>query len=132
MSNSAKRYSEPSLTLGFNKDCYISWTNISGNKLQINVEVFNSSTTRTIKAFELFVYATDVWGERIWGDDFVYRWTTEKNVKPGAEVKSESVNLPDRSDIHTVYIAVKRVKYSDGATYEVPNGQLNYWHWAIK
>lgn len=127
---SAQRWEEPDVALEMPAGSYGQW-NYSGSKLNFRMEVSNSSAYRTVKAFEAYVYVTDVWGDRIWGENNVKTWTSEVTVKPGAVAYSSYAALPDASDIYEVHVAIKRVRYSDGTVAEVPDYDLNYTWWTI-
>ena len=75
------------------------------------------------------MYAEDVWGNRIYGDNTVYYKTTSKSVAPGITTYCDYITLPDRSRIDTVYVGIKKVIFSDGTVHE--NSSIDYWHWKI-
>lgn len=89
-----------------------------GSNLQIRVRVNNVDTRRTIRAFEVYMYARDVWGDLIYGENIVYYGTTKKTIKPGERAYSAYLTLPNRKDIDRVYAAVKRIVTTDNETIE--------------
>lgn len=105
------------------------WNKVSGDKLNMRVKVTNTSRVNTVKAFELYMYAEDVWGERIYGDTTIYYATTTKKVAPGKSVFSDYMTLPDRSRISTVYVGIKKIIFTDGTIRE--NDSMNYSYWNI-
>ena len=105
---------------------YVQWQTADNDKLKVRFKVTNESETRTVKAFELYVYATDVWDEPLYGDDIVYYETTEKNVEPGETVYSNYIVIPQRKKISKIYGAVHRVLYSDGRIDEIWGPDLEY------
>ena len=102
------------------------WKKYSGDKLGVSVEVTNGSRNRTIKAFELYLRAFDVYGDCIHGDTY-YIETTTKKVKPGKEVKSAYFVIPNRSRIDSVQIAISKVVFDDGSVHECD--APDYWTW---
>lgn len=105
---------------------YVQWQTADNDKLKVRFKVTNESEIRTVKAFELYVYATDVWDEPLYGDDIVYYETTEKNVEPGETVYSNYIVIPQRKKISKIYGAVHRVLYSDGRIDEIWGPDLEY------
>lgn len=108
------------------------WQKVSGNKMQARFSVYNpAESDKTVKAFELYVYAKDVWGNRIYGDTTYYYWTTKKNVAPGKSVYSDYCTIPDRSEVETLHVAIKKFIYTDGTIVEIKDDDLDYWKWTI-
>ena len=64
----------------------------------MRVKVTNTAKRKTIKAFEMYMYAVDVWGDPIYGEDMVYYGTTEKTVSPGQTVYTCLLNTSDAAD----------------------------------
>ena len=107
------------------------WQKLSGDKMKARFTVTNpSEATKTVKAFELYLYATDVWGDRIYGDS-VYYWTTKKNIAPGKSAYSDYCTIPDRSDVDQLHVAIKKFVYTDGTIVEIEEKDLNYWKWTV-
>ena len=75
------------------------------------------------------MYATDVWGDKIYGDS-IYYGTTTKTVKPGQSVFSDYFLLPNRSRISKVWCGVKKVIFSDGTIRE--NSTVDYGCWTVR
>lgn len=107
------------------------WTKLSGDKMKARFTVTNDSSCDTIRAFELYAYATDVWGERIYGEKTIYYWTTKKNVGPGKSVYSDYVTIPDRSDVDKLHVGVKRYVYDDGTVIEHNDWDVDYSTWTV-
>ena len=128
-SGSAKAYQEPWVPLIFQDKARGEWRKARNDQLSFRVKVTNSSRSHTVRAFELYMYATDVWGDKIYGDS-IYYGTTTKTVKPGKSVFSDYFLIPDRSRIGTVYCGIKKVIFSDGTIRE--NSTVDYSSWTIK
>ena len=86
--------------------------------LRMRVTVENTSPARAVEAFEIYMYATDAWGDPLYGEDYVYYETTEKLVEPFETAMSEYVTMPRASDISRVYAGIHRVKYDNGEVAE--------------
>lgn len=124
-------FQDPAMALYIKDDAYAEWYNLSGDKIQIHFQVTNKAKHKTVKAFELYAYATNVWGNRIYGTTTVYYWTTTKNVKPGATVYSDYVTMPDRSEINTIYCGISRIIYTDGSIETLEDDEVDYSAWSI-
>ena len=128
-SGNAKPYQEPWVPLIFLDNARGQWQNSSGDKLSFRAKVTNTSRTHTVRAFEFYMYATDVWGDKIYGDS-IYYGTTSKAVKPGQSVFSDYFLLPNRSRISKVWCGVKKVIFSDGTIRE--NSTVDYGCWTVR
>lgn len=122
--------SDPKMVLYFKNGSYAEWEYLNGNKLKIHFQVTNKGKEKTVKAFELYVYAEDVWGNELYGNN-VYYATTTKKVAPGKTVYSDYITIPKRSSIATVKCGIHKVAYTDGTTYTVPETQIDYATWTI-
>lgn len=134
LSASNTPYQEPAVPIGMAVNSYgeWKWEDDRSDYLSIHMEVTNFSRTRSVSAFEIQVYAEDVWGKRIYGEKTVYTHTTIKNVKPGETVYSDYITIPNRSRIFKVYAAVTKARLSDGTICEhasIP--QESYVNWEI-
>ena len=101
-----------------------------GDMLRMRVTVENTSPARAVEAFEIYMYATDAWGDPLYGEDYVYYETTEKLVEPFETAMSEYVTMPRASDIARVYAGIHRVKYDNGEVVEAD--PINYAWWDIE
>ena len=125
----AKACEEPYVPLIIQDGAYGQWNKRGGDKIQVRVEVTNVSRTKTIKAFEMYVYAEDVYGCPIYGDDTVYCDTTAKRVGPGETTYCDYITMPDCSDVCTLYAGVKKVVFTDGTVHE--NASVSYADWTV-
>ncbi len=128
-SSYATPFQEPWVPLIFQEGAWAEWRKAKNDQLGFHAKVTNTSRSHTVRAFELYMYATDVWGDRIYGDKLYYG-TTSKTVKPGASVYSDYFLLPNRSQIATVWCGIKKVIFSDGTIRE--NDTVSYTSWTVK
>lgn len=122
-----KPTAEPSVMLQIPDNSYGQWEFVSGDRLKLRIQVKNASSTRTIVAYELYYYPVDVWGERLIPEDKIYSHTVEKTIKPGETQYSDYVNISNAKKINRVYVAVNKVKYSDGTIRNVLTHNYIYW-----
>ena len=95
------------------------------NQVKIKFEVTNSPLARTVKSFEIYVYAEDVNNKKLYGTS-VYHATTMRNVKAEQTVFSDYFTLPDRNKIKYVYCGIHSVTYQDGSSITIPDEQIEY------
>ena len=121
--------SKDEATLYFKDEAYATWENLSNDKFKIKFQVTNKEYGKTVKAFELYVYAEDTQGNRIYGDTTVYYQTTTRTVSPGKTVYSDDFVIPDRSSIYKVYCGIHKILYADGTTVTIDD--IDYWYWTF-
>lgn len=110
---------------------YASWKKLDGNKLRFGAKLYNHSDNLTLKAVELYFYATDVWGERIYGNTTVYIIESKLKLAPGKKSYPDFIALPNRDRISTVSCGIKRLAYTNGTIVEYDNSDIEYQHWSI-
>ncbi len=126
-----KQYKDPAMALVFANDAYAQWNKLRGDYYEIRFQVTNCAKKKTVKAFELYVYAEDVWGNEIY-DDYVYYSTTTKTVEPGKTVYSDYMTIPNASEISKVYCGIHKVAYTDGSIYSTDESAIDYVYWNIE
>ena len=90
------------------------------------------TAAKRVRSFELYLYATDSRGNRIYGANQIYYATTTKSISSGATAYSDYILIPDQQKIDKVYCGIKRVELSDGTVEEVPDSQVEYFYWTIQ
>jgi len=106
------------------------WDSDSSDILYVRMQFTNTSSYETVEDFEVYVYAEDSMGRRLYGDTTVYTGTTCKTVRPGETVYCDYIGIPKRKQIKFLYAAVKRATLSDGTVCEhefVDWDSFNYW-----
>ena len=118
------------LSAYFADTAYAEWESASNNRLKVHFEVSNQGSGKTIRSFELYVYAVDARGSRLYGQSDVYRWTTQKEIAPGRTVYSDYVTIPNRDEIAKIYCGIHQVTYTDGST--AAAGKVDYASWTYR
>lgn len=127
-SKDAKRYQEPYVPLTIEYSSTGQWRNASGGERGFRFQVTNKSRTHTVKAFEIYYYTENVWGDRI--DSGVYTYTDSHRVAPGKTLYTDYVSLPKRSQISKACAGIHKVIFTDGTVRE--NTSVSYSSWIIK
>ena len=128
-SSYATAYVEDWVPLEFLDGARGEWRNASNRSLGFRAKATNTSRSRTIKAFEMTIYCTDVWGDKIYGST-VYVGTTTKRIKPGESAFSEYFVLPQRDRISTIWAGISKVIFTDGTIRE--NYNISFTSWSYK
>lgn len=118
-------------SLDFSSRMWAQWEFKSGDILSICFEMENLSS-KSVREFELYLYATDTRGNRIYGANQIYYATTVKTIASGRTAYSDYIAIPDESRIDRVYCGIKRVVLSDGTVEEVPDSRVDYSYWTIE
>ena len=92
------------------------WETTDDNKAVVSFDVRNAPYGTSVASFEIYLYATDSFGNRIYGEDYEFNRTTEKDVDPGRTVRSDKFILPQWSKVCSIYCKIYRVKLTDGST----------------
>lgn len=101
-------YSKDLMTLTLNK---AKWSLHASDELGVSFEIRNKEYGIAVESAELYIYAEDALGNKLFGGE-VYKVTTGE-IGPGACVCSEYLYLPGRSSIAKVYCGIHTVKYAD-------------------
>ena len=119
---------EPEIPLKIGSN--FTWDGIpSVNTFFFRVEVTNTSAARTIRGYELSLYTTDVWGNRV-ADTPIYTSTKIQTVRPGETVYCDSFNLGYLASVYTVWVGVSRIVFDDGEVRDVDD--IVYYSCVIK
>lgn len=109
---------------------YIEWENLSGDRLKIRVQVQNSSWNLSVKSFRVNMYADDLWGNNLWGEDYVYYEETDAYIGPGQTGYSNYFHVPDGDEIGRVYFGISDVYCTNGQEYHISD--VEYWYWSLE
>lgn len=123
---------EDGVTLFFeDEDAYASWDYVEDDKLSIKFQVSNSRIGKTIKSFELYVYAVDAQDKNLY-DGMVYHYTSTVAINAGRQLYSDEINLPNATSISKVFCGIHKVTYTDGTSATVDIDEIEYRCWKIK
>ena len=111
---------------------YARWENAANDKLKFRPKLYSHSKVLTLRAVDLVYYATDVWGDRVYGQNQYYRHTSKLTLKPGEKAYTDWVLLPERREIDRVYCGIKRLSYSDGTVVEFEDDEIEFRYWLIE
>lgn len=109
---------------------YIEWQKLSGDRLKIRVQVQNTSWNLSVKSFRVNMYADDLWGNRLWDDDWVYYEDTETYIGPGQTAYTNYFQVPDGDEIGTVHFGISDVYCTNGREYHISD--VEYWYWPLE
>ena len=126
---SAIRNIEPDVALQIFEGSKLEYNKLKGDKFKFRVQVENASSLRTVRAFELRAYITNVWEEPVYGDGYYYYETTRCTIAPNGIAYSDYLIIPNRSDIYKVWVGISRVEYNDGTYAEAD--EIDYWYWTF-
>ena len=90
------------------------WDTIEDDKATLSFDVRNESYGLAVDSFELYLYATDVSGNRLYGSTYEFNRTTNKPVDPGRTVRSDKFILPQWSKVCKIYCRICKVRLTDG------------------
>ncbi len=117
-------------SLSFSDSLWAEWEFKSDDKLSLRFEM-TASKGKSVRSFELYIYAADSRGRRIYGTNQIYHATTEKTIRSGQTDFSDYIIIPKQSQIAFVYCGIKQVTLSDGTIETVPDSQIEYFEWTI-
>ncbi len=109
---------------------YARWQPQGSDQLSVTFELINADYGLWIDAVELYVYATDSWGNKIYGST-IYNGTTNKDIGPGQKLYSDRILLPNRSRISKIYCGVHKIKFF-GDDFGVKTYTVDYYEWSYK
>jgi len=119
-------YRDDWMGICFDEGALADWEMLEDDKLQIRFQVTSRAKEKTIVAFDLYVYATDIAGKKVY-DNNRFFCSTSATIKPGETIYSNAVILPESSRICRVWCGIYEVYYQDGSSYRVPN----YWDYKV-
>ncbi len=108
-------------------NAYAQWDYLNGDILKFRLQVKNTSKTKTVTSYEIYLYPVDSRGNRLIGSKQAYIISGDENIKPGKTVYTPYVKMADSDRIAEVYAAVHKVKYTDGSTDTVAYHDYDCW-----
>lgn len=125
----AEPYQEPENVLFVDRNVRPRIENITNKRAKVSFQVTSIARLKQVKAFELYVYALDVWGQPV-GERLSI--STTRNIKPAESVRSSIIILENSNKVASVHCAIHKVAYEDGTVYTVPESQIQYVSWDVR
>lgn len=123
-----KKSSVSEFALVIPDDSYAKWY-VSDNQLFFNLQVKNTSSSRSVVSFELNFYPIYKDSNNSMGNGKRYT-TIDKTIKPGKTVYTGDISIPNADRIRKITVAIRKIKYSDGT--EVVTNHSDYATWSIE
>lgn len=102
---------------------------VSGDKLNVSFDIANEEYGLEVVAVEIYVYATDVWGNDIYNGSRYYQ-TTSKKIAPGKTVRSEAMTISNRSKISRIFWGIHKIKFADDTIITIDD--IDYVYYDLK
>lgn len=102
------------------------WKKVSTRRMSFKFEVKNNSSTKTVRSFDVTYYTCDAYGNQNSPTQTV---TLTQKIQPYEEVETGLIYLENPDDVCLVYVALSRVRYTNGTSETDPD--LNYAYWII-
>ena len=118
------------MALYFSDEAYAEWEFLNDGDCSIRFEVTNGSPQKTVRSYELCVYAEDARGNDLY-DNAVYSGTTRARLAPGETAYSDYIAIPQGDQIETVYCGIRQVIYTDGTACTLPDDEVTYDSWVV-
>lgn len=125
----ATPYRDPEMTLSIEFTSAPRIDKLTNDRADIRFQVENIARIKKIIAFELYIEAYDVWGQKI-GESMSL--STAKRIQPLSSGWSDSVTVEHFSNIASIRCALHKVAYLDGTVYIVPESQMEYIKWSVR
>ncbi len=100
------------------------WEFLSNDKMKIRFKM--EARFYDVLAYELYLYAEDVWGNKIYGDDVYYYWTTQKTIRKGKTDWSDYCTIPNRSKVYNIYCGIKKRRVDFGDSPAATLSKINF------
>lgn len=125
----ATPYRDPEMTLRIEFTAAPRIDKLTTDRADIRFQVENIARIKKIIAFELYIEAYDVWGQKV-GESM--NLSTAKSIQPLSSGWSACITVEGFSNIANVSCALHKVAYSDGTVYIVPESQMEYVKWNVQ
>ena len=102
----------------------------AGN-LKCRFQIRNTAQKKTAVEFEIYVYTKNASGVPLLGEGKFISVTTKKKVKPGETVFTDYVSIPNGDSVARIYVAISKIKYSDGNIVSYPSMYPKYVSWSF-
>lgn len=102
------------------------WQKVSTRRMSFKFEVKNTSSYKTVRSFDVTYYTCDAYGNQNSPTQTV---TIEQKIKPYEEVETSLIYLENPDDICLVFVALSRVRYTNGTSQT--DSDLDYAYWIL-
>ena len=102
------------------------WQKVSTRRMSFKFEVKNTSSYKTVRSFDVTYYTCDAYGNQNSPTQTV---TLEQKIKPYEEVETGLIYLDNPDDICLVFVALSRVRYTNGTS--ETDSDLDYAYWIL-
>lgn len=102
------------------------WQKVSTRRMSFKFEVKNTSSYKTVRSFDVTYYTCDAYGNQNSPTQTV---TLEQKIKPYEEVETGLIYLDNPDDICLVFVALSRVRYTNGTSQT--DSDLDYAYWIL-
>ena len=102
------------------------WQKVSTRRMSFKFEVKNTSSYKTVRSFDVTYYTCDAYGNQ---NSPVQTVTLEQKIKPYEEVETGLIYLENPDDICLVFVALSRVRYTNGTS--ETDSDLDYAYWIL-
>ena len=102
------------------------WQKVSTRRMSFKFEVKNNSSYKTVASFDVSYYTCDAYGNQNSPTQTV---TLTQKIKPYEEVETGLIYLDNPDDICLVFVALSRVRYTNGTSQT--DSDLDYSYWVL-
>lgn len=108
--------------------CYGTWKRVSTKRYSFKFEVKNTSSSKTVRSYDVAYYTTDGYGEQ---NCALTTITIDQKIKPYERVYTSEFYLENAADVCKVYTAVTGVRYTNGTSEYLDKDDYQYSSWTI-
>ena len=108
--------------------CYGTWKRVSTKRYSFQFEVKNTSSSKTVRSFDVTYYTTDGYGEQNCALTTV---TINQKIAPYEKVYTNEFFLENADTVCKVYTAVTGVRYTNGTSEYLDSDAYDYTYWTI-
>lgn len=131
-SSSAKYYSEPYIPLVIGTE--YKWKSNTRNDVgTFYIQLVNRSH-RQIRGYEIYLYRTNMWDEKIYNDDggWLYKYEEIQTFKPGQWQNTNPLVFGYFAYTYTVWAGIHKIVFDDGEIREVDYDDIEWFPCVVK
>ena len=100
------------------------WQKVSSKRIGFKFEVKNMHPSKTVHDFDVIAYTCDEFGKQNSAKDVQ---NVETKIRPYEKLYSGLIYLPNPSQIYTLHVAIRGVRYTDGSTEYTSDPEFFTW-----